>query len=217
MSPDDAHTLLLEFRPELQSFVNLIQAPPATRRGEGEAYNKLRDRAENLLKDSFVPEGLPTAVRHPLHQFQSRLSRFLQFEASWGDLAAADEVLVLLEEALAAIAASGNDPRLTPDHPLCFQLGDWDLTTPGEASFRGVRLPLMRQQRRLLACLIRAKGKPVWTERLIAASESQVESTEFAPTISRLNSHLRKHLKALRLPGKPITYCDPESYRLNWR
>jgi hypothetical protein len=109
------------------------------------------------------------------------------------------------------------DAQFEGEHPFLFRLGNWDLGVAGEASYRGMKFPISGQKRRLLVCLVKAKGKPVTIDRLIAGCQSAAEPAYFASNISRLKNHLGKHLRQETGPVEDaISYCDPASYKLNW-
>jgi hypothetical protein len=100
----------------------------------------------------------------------------------------------------------------TPADPTLFNRGNWDLTEPGYADYKGVRFPLGGRNRRLLARLIIGEGRAVHSDHLIHAAQLAIDRGGVAPYISRLRSHLRKSLSDL--PSDPIPYCDPDGYRL---
>jgi hypothetical protein len=99
-----------------------------------------------------------------------------------------------------------------PNHPTLLQVGEWDLKESGYASYAGTRFPLEGANRRLLARLIRAKGRAVHADHLIDAANLAIERGDLKSYISRLRGHLRTHLPNLQ--GDPIPYRDPDAYQL---
>jgi hypothetical protein len=112
---------------------------------------------------------------------------------------------------------SGGDAT-RDSHPTVFKEGNWDLTDPGEAAYKGgPPFTLSGVNRKLLACLIKAKGRAVRYGRLKeACGNDEMETPTLTGYISRLKEHLREHLAAQQLQGPPISHADPQAYRLNW-
>jgi hypothetical protein len=102
-----------------------------------------------------------------------------------------------------------------PRDPTLFQLGNWDLTESGFVTYRGIRFPLERTPRRLLARLVGGRGRAVHADHLIDFADLSIDRGDLPPHISRLRQHLRNHLKSLDLPADPIPHADPDAYRLD--
>src|SRR5262249_28591281 len=109
------------------------------------------------------------------------------------------------------------------EHPTVFKLGNWDLTEPGFATYRGVgndgqarevRFPLEGRNRKLLACLVRGRGRPVSAASLRKACDSNMEDHSLSGAVSRLRTHLRYHLADFPLLEDPIPCRDPDAYQL---
>jgi hypothetical protein len=102
-----------------------------------------------------------------------------------------------------------------PEHPTLLKEGDWDLSEAGIASFKGISMPLKGAMRRILARLVRAKGKPVHKDHLKkVCKDPAITDGTLRGHLSDLNKHLRKYLDSLNLPPKPIRYVDPDHYEL---
>jgi DNA-binding response OmpR family regulator len=110
--------------------------------------------------------------------------------------------------------AEASTPHLT-----LFVLGNWDLTEPGRGVYKGTPFPLEGVCRKLLARLIRGRGRTVRAADLMeACGNPQMERSTLTGYISRLRKHLSQHLGPHVGPGgpaSPITYADPEGYLLH--
>jgi hypothetical protein len=96
--------------------------------------------------------------------------------------------------------------------PTLFQQGHWDLTEAGVAAYCDHRFSINGCERRLLARLIRARGRAVHRQHLKeACGNEMMEDKTLQGHLSRLRKRLREHLD---FSDDPIPYRDPGSYLL---
>jgi hypothetical protein len=96
-------------------------------------------------------------------------------------------------------------------HPQLFKLGRWNFSEAGKVAYNGHAISLQGKPRRVLACLVRAKGKPVLDEAIAAAAGCAVGAVRVHLTKLR---NLLRDLPVSDLPTDPIPYQDPDSYKL---
>jgi hypothetical protein len=102
-----------------------------------------------------------------------------------------------------------------PTRPTVFRMGNWDLSEPGQAVYKGVAFACTGVYRKLLARLILAGGRAVHEDNLKLACEySDMETGSLRGYISRLRKLLRSNLASLNVPADPIPHLDPDAYKL---
>jgi hypothetical protein len=106
------------------------------------------------------------------------------------------------------------DPEQRPELGL-IRAGDWDLTEPGFAAYRGHRFAVRGAARRLLVRFVQAQGRAVHALDLMEALDNtDMSDVTLRGHVHDLRQAIRAGLKGWARPKNPVLRADAAAWVL---